>query len=572
MYRKQFILIDADNDGRKVASLDEARAALKAGVAPSAGGRLVEGTLAADIDANDPLIGDACAEALTAWCDRHNLPYLLRESGRPGGRHVIAISDRSAPPGEWAKLCRELARQYGVVVQDRTGMVMRLLTAPHRIGLPSPIIACTITPAIVMDNPRRRRRMNKSDSPPVKGGSGRSSERATADGDSSRSAQEYGWACAMARSGWSARQAWDYMAGIDGKSAALGEIWFRRYVWLPAVTTVAAEQGLTEDAAWELAQRACRSVRSRGRDFWRYWWHRAQADALTERPRRYRLPDDAGTSEAGLPPEIASELATVRAGLRAAIDTELATADPRRRRSVHAAVYALAYAIVTRGGSMSTRTIAEQALLDLTTVRAALATAVDKTVLAVTHRYSGGSRDCNAYDVGPAAAAHISAARADSSLTRCTTPTPTGTASLLRLRATHARARKLWALRNDALAVLAPGERLATSQHPAAKLLRSLWHQRKWWASLTPDEQRARRDARRHLLGSMHRSERSAWLDWLARRELIVHAVDRIATGNPEFDDPHTIRTAPLLTLHRGMADPGWRTRPSSTELDLQAA
>ncbi|WP_433635570.1 hypothetical protein [Nocardia sp. CA-120079] len=544
-------MIAADNTGSgTVRTLDAARKALADGSAASAGGRLVDELLGADIDAEDPLVGDACAEALIAWCDAHGLPYILRDSGRPGGRHIVAvITNHAVPHKEWAKLCRRLSRLYRVVVDDRTGKVLRLLTAPHRVGLSSSVIACTITPAAVMDAIARRAGKSAAKA--------RRARRTAVVGDSSRSAQEYGHACALARRGVSAAEAWTEIAAAAGKAAELGKAWFQRYVWLPAVTTVAAENGLDEDAAWELAQTACPSVRSRGRDFWRYWWRKASAEASVDRPRRYRLPEDPEAAEAALAPEVAAELDAHRDGLRLAVDA-LTGIDPRRRHSLHCAVHAVAYAIVTRDGSMSSRTISEHARIARSTTLTALDVAVTRGVLVVTHRYAGGATDCAAYGPGPAATDYISAARNISPTTRCTTPAPHGSASLTHLRATHSKDRRAWSLRCDALASLAPGERLATSQHPAAKLLRSLWFQRRWWSSLTAEEQAERRTQRREHLGTLHKSVRSAWFTWLAEREDIAAAAVRISATEPGPGDVQTVLGAPL-TIHRGLAESGWR-------------
>ncbi|MEV4124210.1 hypothetical protein [Nocardia sp. NPDC049707] len=534
-------------------TLDAARAALTDGSAASVAGRLVEGLLAADIDAEDPLVGDACAEALLAWCDKHRLPYMLRDSGRPGGRHIVAvITDHAVPHREWAKLCRRLYRLYRVVVDDRTGKVLRLLTAPHRVGLASPVIACTITAGAVMDAIARH--IGKSAATTRRA---RRAARTSVVGDSSRSALEYGHACALARRGATAAQAWTDISASAGKASQLGKDWFHRYLWLPAVTTVAAENGLNEDTAWELAQQACPSVRARGRDFWRYWWLRAQTEATIDRPRRYRIGDDPDADEAALTPEVAAELDAHRRGLRAAVD-ELTGIDPRRRHSLHAAVHAVAYAIVTRNGSIATRSISERARLARSTTLAALRTAVSRAVLTVTHHYAGGATDCDAYGLGPAALDLVSAARVVSQTTRCTTPAPHGSASLTSLQSTHRKARRLWSLRNDALASLAPGERLATSRSPASKLLRSLWFQRTWWTSLSPEQQAQRRTQRQALLRTLPETTRTAWFTWLSHREDITAAAVRLSAGDPATSDAQILLTAPL-TIHRGMADPGWR-------------
>lgn len=561
MFRRQYVLISADNNSpARVDTLEDARAAIAAGTVPTAAGRLADGLLGCDIDADDPVIGDACAEALIAWCDKHRLPHLLRESGRPGGRHVIAVvPDIKVPVQEWARLCRDLSHRYRVVVQDRTGQTMRLVTAPHRIGLPSPVIACTLTPAAVMDAIRVRRTTTRATGRKASTGRGRANI-AAGQADSTRSGREYGLICAMVRHGWSPQRIWEELRGRGGKAAERGEDWFRRYMLMKAVTTVAAEDQASEAEAWARAVRACPKIQAHGRDWWRYWWRRARAEAATTRRCRRKLPDTGGRT-VELPPESARELEATRRGLLAAVDTCLPDIDPRHRRSLHAGLYALAYALVTRQGSMSVRAIAEWAHLDTKTVRTVLRTATETGLLVVRHRYAGGASDCTAYGLGPAAlstvTSEIAAVPENYSPTRCTAPAPLGTACTNRLRRQHRAERRSWKLRCDVLAELAPGERLATSRHPVAKLLRSLWHQRQWWNSLTPDQQEERRVQRRSVLGTLSRSRRSEWFDWLAEREEIVAAADRLAGSGTEAGDARLLLTAPV-TIHRGMRASQW--------------
>jgi hypothetical protein len=71
------------------------------------------------------------------------------------------------------------------------------------------------------------------------------------------------------------------------------------------------------------------------------------------------------------------------------------------------------------------------------------------------------------------------------------------------------------------------------------------------------DEQTSRQETRRRQLRAMEHSERSAWFTWLARRELICNAADRLLAGNAAANDLATLRAAPL-TIHRGMSDPRW--------------
>lgn len=537
--------------------LDSARAALASGVAATIGGRLADGVYGADIDADDPVLGDAAAEALVAWCVRQGLPYLVRDSGRPGGRHVIAVLTHTrVKAAAWAKLCAEVADQLGVSVTDRTGQVLRLPTAPHRRGLPAPVLSCTITPAMVMDRPATRGPHRRSGRP--RSGSGAGS-------DVSRSEAEFGLTCALARAGYDAESAWREVQGRGGKSAERGRDWWVRFMWVVAVTIAAAEEGLDESAAWQRVRSVCPRIERR---WWAPVWARARAEAKLERPRRRRIGDTATTDAGQL-----QQIEDIQAGFATAVDA-LTGVDPRRRRSVAAALHALSAALVTRGGSMSTRDLSVRSRLDLATVRRALATAIEHGLITRVHEYAGGATDCHAYALGPATTAVIPSP-GTSSLTRGT-PHPHGTACPQRLRRTYQRDRLRWRLRCDVLASLAPGERLADSQHPAAKTLRSLHVQRLWWTSQTRDQQEARRTARRAVLAELHRSQRSAWLDWLHTRADITGAADRLLTRQARPADAVLVSTAPAM-LHRGLADTSWRagsryTPPATTGGEPQLA
>lgn len=555
----RYVLIAADNSSpARVATLEQARLAVSENAARTVAGRLVDGLLAADIDAECPITGDACAEALVAWCVQHSLPYVLRDSGRAGGRHVIAVVTNSkVPVRQWARLCRKLARIHGTVVQDRSGQHLRLLAAPHRIGLPAPVIACTAAPADVIDAVRITRRAK---------GSWRARRRTDRAGggqsgpDHTRSAREFGATCAMARAGYTARQAWQAIRHLGGKAAELGERWWRRYMWLSAVAIVDAEAGLSEDAAWDRARKACSAAcLAHGREWWKKGkWQPALAEAETDRPRRRRLEN--ADAEASLPPELAAELATVRTGLSEAVTAILGGLHPQRQRSVRITLDALAWVLVTRSGSVSGRDLAVLSRQDRKTVRRALAAALEAGLVVQTHTYSGGASDCDSWGVGPHALEHIAAARMLVSPTRCTTPAPPlGRANPARLHRESLRERRAWSLRCDALAALAPGERLADSRHPAAKLLRSLHHQRTWWRGLSAEEQQIRREIRQAVVRRLDRADRSAWVSWLSRREEICTAADRLLTHQADPGGLQTLLSAPL-TVHRGMADPRWRT------------
>ena len=91
-----FVLVTADNSGAGTVT-DRAEARRLAAERPEVVtlvGTLTPQCWAVDIDpadtGSDPEAGEAVGEELAAWCDGHGLPWLLRASGRPGGRHLIA--------------------------------------------------------------------------------------------------------------------------------------------------------------------------------------------------------------------------------------------------------------------------------------------------------------------------------------------------------------------------------------------------------------------------------------------------------------------------------------------------
>ena len=557
---RTYVLISEDNSSpRRVSTTEEAHAAIAAGEAASAAGILAPGLLGADVDAEDAVTGDAIAEVIVAWCERRDLPHLIRHSGRPGGRHAIALANQAADREDWAALCHKLARDFRAPVADRTGQALRLLTAPHRAGLASPIIRCTLHPGMITTSalplaeqsspsrPRRRRSGGNVWTGVV---------------DSSRSAAEYGDALVHVRRGHTAAVAWQHADRPGTKAGEKGRIWWRRYVWLPAVTTVAAEAGATEDAAWVLAQQADPATALKlGRRWWTGLWERAVDEAATTRPRRRHLSTEDTTTD-----EQRGQIAAVSTGLRQAAAAALPHLDPRSRRSVDALCDVAARHIVTRAGGMATRVLAVDAELDTKTVRKWLAALCTAQVLTKTGSYSitGDSAPSDSYGIGPAAHEYVQQAL-DSpdhfSPTCCSSPAPRGRANPSKLHALHTRERSWWQLRTRALAALPAGENLKTSRHPLAKLVRSRWVQRHWWAQQTPAQRADRVAARQARIGQLSRSDRSAWFDWLAVRNDLVAAVDGVLSSTPTTD--HVERLAqlrrPLRTFHRGLADPDWR-------------
>ncbi|MGW6730193.1 hypothetical protein ACWF9G_30205 [Nocardia sp. NPDC055029] len=556
VYRGQWLLIGADN--RRVStvrSLNALRQGLAAGTAVTAAARLVDGVHGADIDSEDPVIGDAVAEALVAWCVKHALPYLVRESGRPGGRHVItAITHHHVDPSEWHTLCQKLSEDFGVVVDDRTGKALRLLTAPHRLGWPSRVISRTITPGDVVD----ARNLYDGIPSATRAGSPRRNSHARAARrvtDGSRSEIEFRVAMVLARRGYTLDEAWTelrHQLNENAKAFEQGRDWWKRYVWLIAVTTVAAEQGLSPVQAWALVERdrlgAC------GRSWWDELWLLAKAEADADRPRAVRLAGE--LSPTALDSVDPGDAEAMRRGLHQAVAATLIGVDPRRQHSVLVVLCALVPALLAREGSMSMRQIAERGHVYTSTVQTAITTAVEHGLLTIACRYPGGARSCQTYALGPAAQRYVE--RPPSSPhTSCSTPAPLGHSSPSKLTALHTAEREAWTPRSDVLASVAAGERLATSKHPVAKNLRSQWFQKKWWTSLTVEQRAERIRLRQTELGQLHRSLRRSWFTWLGERAGIVEAAEHFIASAPEpAPEAATVLAAAPVTLHRGLRDP----------------
>ncbi|MFE3001434.1 hypothetical protein ACFXG4_41425 [Nocardia sp. NPDC059246] len=555
MYSGKWLLIDAENQKiRWVKALADARDAVAAGRACTLAGHLNPGMLGADIDP-DPdqaVLGDVCAEALVAWCVEHRLQYVTRRSGRPGGWHVYAAARTPLQAAAWVRVCARLSKKLGITVDDRTGQVIRTLTAPHRRGLPSPVVSCTLTPAVVAAAAPPRTRAKSAV---------RVSVQKTRDrgGDSSRSAAEYGRSCAMARAGYTGAQAWKLISGPGAKSQR-SERWWRRYIWLPAVTIASAENCLSEAEAWQAALEACpaRFARITFR-WWKPLWRKALQEAAQDRPRRRRIDEVPVPSD----PEIEDRIAQVRRGLDAAADRVLAGRRMRRDRlqSIKTVLYHLAPILVTRDGSISIRDLARATRMDDKTVRRARDAAIEAGLLVFARRYGGGAKSCDTFAVTQLVETEIQRARSGNSPTSCSTPSPSaprGRCDATKQDRRHGYERKVWVLLNDALAQLGPGERLATSKTRPAKLLRSMWAQRKWFREMSPAKQEARRAARRKLLRGLDPADLRAWLLWLEQRERIANACDRILAGVPDPYDGHLLENVPM-TIYRGMHDPAWR-------------
>lgn len=587
LFTAPFALIDADNGSpQRVSTLDEAHAAMTAGMAVA--GQLHPAALAADVDPEDvsadPEAGEVAAEDLVRWAEDHGLPWALRASGRPGGHHVVVLapsaSTAAALTSDWTRVCRWVAAQHQVPASPRR--TLRLLSSPHRLGLASPVLVTTLD---VEDLPEPQ--APPQDAVP-KTSSGRQvrrpkrTARRASPSSNDRSRVEYGMALAHARAGWTARQAWHAIAKPGTKAAEQGQTNWRRWVWAPATTVVAAERGLSADQAWERFEHASpRRARALGRNGWQAtYWDPAVIEAHRDRPRRHRTGSGRGPSE-----EQQQEISLVQNGLRSAAEAALAESSrrPQFRRSVRAALDALAPVLVTRDGSISERALCESACLARETLRRVLAWCVERDILERSRSYSGGAEHSAAWSSTPRVQARTDAWR-KTETTRGVHPTSRtyGLADPHRLARAHSRQRREWALRCSLSAGTKSSEKTyKNSNHPAARALRSLRFQKRWWSSQSNDQQEHRRRQRRTELGQLHTSTRSQWFAWLAHRQEVTTAAARLDAGLP--DDLHadpdwtTLGAAPRV-LHRGMADPAWPqwhdstgTTPPARQLELAA-
>jgi hypothetical protein len=479
--------------------------------------------------------------------------------------------------GQFRQLAGDQADHHGVPATVRKSL--RLLGAPHRLGLPAPILSSTLEAADLPEQPRATRRRDSKPLVPGSRADRRRKSRSGGPAADSRSEAEFGDACAWARAGWGPGRAWAEANQPGTKAAEMGEKGWRRWVWCVAVTIAAAEQRVTEDEAWRRFARASpQRGRHLGLDCWRReYWHKAIAENGRTRHRRKK------TSRAAVsrPPRTEEqkaadqqEQALISAALRqeAAHEVALAGRRPQFARSLDAVLDVLAEQIVRREGSLSVRSWAEAAHTDTKTVRRARDFAAERGILYRARSYGDGASDCDAWLPGPAAAGRIEELR-ETSPTRwyTTPPAPRGLADPAELRSRHSRERRLWRLRCQLVEhTKATGERFADSQHPAARTLRSLHVQRTWWDQLSEVQQAARIELCQARLGAMHRTERRAWLTWLNHRARIAGAAERFSASTSWTTDEKTLTSAPL-TVHLGRRDPLWRTGGSPrTSLAVQ--
>lgn len=401
-----------------------------------------------DIDPSDtgapPEAGYAFGDALVSWFERLGLPWLRRSSGRPGHLHLIALVPTALRP-ELRTISAQLARHHAISATVRA--TLRLTTAPHRLGLPSPIIDGTLQ---ARDLPARERTRPPSNARPR--------PRRPASGlqrTGSRSESEYGDALAQVRAGWSTEQAWGAANRPGTKAADIGRRAWQRWFWAPAQTIVDAEAGLPEDVAWHRFTQASPAQASYlGNKRWRTErWLPALDEARTERPRRHRVGTPPRTHSAGHSPYC--QIATTRRVLRITASLRMREAAARsisvKPVTLYAALDAIATAIATRSGSLSIRAWAEKALLDPKSVRRARDTAEKLGLIHRSHAYRGGADDCDSWQLTEHLEKLTSHLLAQRSPTTLYTPYSLqhGAANYDRLRRTHrveqVRWRAIWA-------------------------------------------------------------------------------------------------------------------------------
>lgn len=442
LFGAPFIVIDAHNATYAIThDLAEAASLVNAGGAARAiVGTLIAPMIAVDIDptdtGEDPEAGETVADQLTLWAESYGVPWLRRDSGRPGHVHLV-IKVPGCLRDELQVVVRMLALRQNVSATVRS--TLRLTSSPHRNGLFSPIRAGTLVAADGSRRPPSRPR-----------GAARTTRRRPSAGRS-RSEGEYGHALALARAGHTSTHAWSFANLAGTKARDIGESAWRRWFWAPATTVAAAENGLTEQQAWSLFHDASPVQAAHvGRDGWRRSrWLPALREAAEARPRRRRLGTHRGDGRRWEP--VGHELRKVQASLQAVLDNRLGLASQGKMRphtiggvrvnSLRAALAALAHAIVTTRGSISVRDWAERAHLDPKTIRRARDVALDLKIVERVHNYAGGTADCDAFSL-------VVDSRDDSNTT-ATSPTlytpRLGQADAHRLKNQHQSDRLVWA-------------------------------------------------------------------------------------------------------------------------------
>lgn len=444
LFGPPYIHIAADNSPVAVTHRRPGHTSDHPDAAVSTVGTLHPAACGIDVDPIDtgatPESGHAFSDAIVSWCERLGLPWLRRSSGRPGHIHLIAIVPPALRP-ELRTLSAHLARHHAVSATVRT--TLRLTSAPHRLGLPSPITDGTLQTRDLPTRPIQRDRART----PARARRPRPAPRSPQ--ARSRSEGEYGDALAHARANWTTEQAW-HAANLPGSKAAdIGRRAWQRWFWAPAQTIVDAERNLPEHTAWRRFTQASPAQGGHlGYVRWRTErWLPALDEARLDRPRRQRVHTSprAPTSSHGQCRQH-HQISVVRRTLRITASLHLrGTQSGVKPATLHATLDALATAIVTRSGSLSIRSWAEKALLDPKSIRRARDTADHLGLIHRTHAYQGGPDDCDSWQLTE----HLNnliARHAGQSPTIPYTPHAIcfGTANYQRLRRTHRQEQQLW--------------------------------------------------------------------------------------------------------------------------------
>lgn len=545
-------------------------------------GTLREGAWAVDVDpadtGADPVFGDACAEALRRWAEEHGLELVIRESGRPGGRHLVLVDVDQDLVDELRQVAAELAA--GLTVRVTVRPSLRLLESPHRLGLPAPVLYSNVTVPQVFGKASRRKTVTLSSASGEERSawSDRVSVASGGAGDGSDSGREFGRAMQRARAGATALQAFD--GALDCQVVRRGGIdeW-RHYIWSGVVTTLAAELGQDEDQAWAWFAADCPSRAAElGRDGWRPRWIDAQRQAAdVDRPRRFRPYDPTAETgrDQGEQADVtarrtgrADEVELLREVLHQAAEQLVAHRRPQVVRSMSAVLDAYAEALATTG-RISVRRLAEAAQVADSTAELRRIELLGAGVLRRTATYKDDGQTCDLYTLGPAAMPlreRLEKTRGRS----CTPPRPRhrGTANPTKLRARHQaqraanRPRTLTSAHTEKIKATYPK---GTGHGPA--IISSRLRQRAWWRSLTETQQDERLELVRARNDALSPDDRDRWIGWLSARTSIDEAIDHVLDGTATAADRAELDAAPM-TVHHGRRDPLWRaggTRPAST-------
>jgi hypothetical protein len=522
-------------------------------------GSLRVGALAVDIDPMDARFdaaaGVTACDDMSAWCDRQGLDWISRASGRPGHRHLVVLIPDSLGSG-FRAFAREVGARHQVSVTVRSSL--RPLSAPHRRGLPAPVLDGTLMGAVIKDElpPQVRASAEDVREQDIEG---RMPDPGVPPTPSrSRSEAEFGDTLARVRAGWGKGEAWNAACRPGTKAAEMGWTGWGRWVWSAAVTIVDAERGLTPSVAWE-------NFRSASPDqaaflgYARWYesrWVSALEEARRERPRRTRTSPRAPSqlakaSSVHAAPSGVRDIEVVANGMIAAACWKARNIDrlPNgvRLASLCAALRALGGPVVARRGSISVRAWSERSRLDPKTVRRARDAAVELGLIYRRRAYSGDQDDSDAWLPTELTVKFI---QEQKSPTGRYAPyrKSVGRSNVARLAARHSDERERWKRFLERKRVLATSRMLRLwAGHREAAEVRPVVAQLCWWHGLNPDEKTRRRRERRAVLKRLDPGTRTKWHDWLGRRRTIARAITSLAAGNRTAYDLEVIRDVPSV-------------------------